>query len=121
MIRPCGDRAVLVEVPEGSAPHVARALWELEGVVDVVPGHCTVLVVWEDSPSVGEVRVDPEHDSLVEVRSVEIPVTYDGEDLEVVAGLTGMSVDEVIAAHTGSEYTAAFVGFQPGFAYLVGG
>jgi KipI family sensor histidine kinase inhibitor len=120
-IRPAGDRAVLVEVPEASVARVARALGALEGVVDVVPGHCTVLVVWQDSASVGELRAAVEIDAPVETRLVEIPVTYDGEDLELVASLTELSVEEVIAAHTGSEYTAAFLGFQPGFAYLVGG
>jgi KipI family sensor histidine kinase inhibitor len=32
-----------------------------------------------------------------------------------------MSVEEVVRTHTAPEYTAAFLGFQPGFAYLVGG
>ncbi|KAJ5726301.1 uncharacterized protein N7483_007658 [Penicillium malachiteum] len=52
---------------------------------------------------------------------IEIPVCYDGEDLEHVASLTGLSVKEVIRRHTESELTVAFCGFTPGFAYLVGG
>jgi KipI family sensor histidine kinase inhibitor len=52
---------------------------------------------------------------------VEIPVRYDGEDLAEVATLTGLSVEEVIARHTASDYTVAFCGFAPGFGYLVGG
>ncbi|MGV1917984.1 5-oxoprolinase subunit B/C family protein [Rhizobium sp. 22-785-1] len=52
---------------------------------------------------------------------VEIPVRYDGEDLADVAGLTGLSVDEVVRRHTESEFTVAFCGFAPGFGYLVGG
>jgi KipI family sensor histidine kinase inhibitor len=56
-----------------------------------------------------------------EGRLVEIPVRYDGEDLAEVAELTGMSVEEVIARHQASEFTVAFCGFAPGFAYLVGG
>ncbi|KAJ5710921.1 hypothetical protein N7488_005077 [Penicillium malachiteum] len=52
---------------------------------------------------------------------IEIPVCYDGEDLEHVAGLTGLSVKEVIRRHTESEFTVAFCGFAPGFSYLVGG
>jgi KipI family sensor histidine kinase inhibitor len=35
-----------------------------------------------------------------------------------VARLTGLSVQEVIAAHTGAEWRVAFCGFAPGFAYL---
>jgi KipI family sensor histidine kinase inhibitor len=52
---------------------------------------------------------------------VEIPVRYDGEDLNDVAELTGLSVEEVIRRHTDSEFTVAFCGFAPGFGYLVGG
>ncbi len=49
---------------------------------------------------------------------VEIPVRYDGPDLAEVAELTGLSVREVIAAHTGTDWRVAFGGFAPGFAYL---
>ncbi|WEX74140.1 5-oxoprolinase/urea amidolyase family protein [Sinorhizobium numidicum] len=54
-------------------------------------------------------------------RLVEIPVRYNGEDLEEVARLTGLSVEDVIRRHTQSEFTVAFCGFAPGFGYLVGG
>ncbi|WP_426239125.1 5-oxoprolinase/urea amidolyase family protein [Pararhizobium sp. DWP1-1-3] len=54
-------------------------------------------------------------------KCVEIAVHYDGEDLADVAGLTGLSVEEVIRRHTESEFTVAFCGFAPGFGYLVGG
>lgn len=53
--------------------------------------------------------------------SVEIPVHYNGEDLEDVAELTGLSVEDVIRRHTESIFTVAFCGFAPGFGYLVGG
>lgn len=54
---------------------------------------------------------------------VTIPVHYGdsaGPDLKEVASLTGLSVDEVIRLHTGGEYTVAFLGFAPGFPYLLG-
>lgn len=52
---------------------------------------------------------------------VEIPVHYNGEDLAEVAQILGITADEVVQRHTGSEYTVAFTGFAPGFAYLSGG
>lgn len=52
---------------------------------------------------------------------VEIPVQYNGEDLADVAELLGISQEEVVRRHTGSEYTVALPGFAPGFGYLVGG
>jgi len=45
-------------------------------------------------------------------------VTYDGEDLADVARLLDCSVAEVVARHTGEEWTVAFCGFAPGFGYL---
>ena len=56
-----------------------------------------------------------------EQRVVEIAVRYDGPDLEEVARLTGLTPDEVVAAHTGTPWRVGFGGFAPGFAYLVGG
>ena len=52
---------------------------------------------------------------------VEIPVRYDGEDLEEVAEMLGITTEEVVRRHTDAEYTVAFTGFAPGFAYLTGG
>jgi len=52
---------------------------------------------------------------------VEIPVRYDGEDLADVAQMLGISAHEVVQRHTGSEWSVAFTGFAPGFAYLSGG
>jgi len=53
-------------------------------------------------------------------RTVELEVVYDGADLDEVARLTGMGVDEVVTAHRSRTWTVAFCGFVPGFAYLVG-
>lgn len=54
---------------------------------------------------------------------IEIPVVYGGEygpDLEDLCGEIGMTPDEFIALHTGSEYTVDMVGFTPGFAFIGG-
>ncbi|HWJ30764.1 MAG TPA: 5-oxoprolinase subunit PxpB [Gaiellaceae bacterium] len=122
MIRPAGDRASLIEVPDNaSAVRLARLLRvERPDLVDVVVGHTTVLVTWPDEVAdLGELRIafEPEPGG----RPIEIPVVYDGPDLDEVAQLTGLSPEEVVARHTGVEHVAAFLGFQPGFAYLTGG
>jgi KipI family sensor histidine kinase inhibitor len=51
---------------------------------------------------------------------VTLEVVYDGEDLAGVAELAGCTTTEVISRHTAPEYTVAFGGFMPGFAYLTG-
>ncbi len=54
-------------------------------------------------------------------RRIEIPVSYNGEDLEEVARIVGITPEEVVRRHTGTDYVVAFTGFAPGFAYLSGG
>lgn len=49
----------------------------------------------------------------------EIPVTYDGPDLDAVASLTGLSTAEVCELHAQREYRVGWMGFLPGFAYLI--
>lgn len=52
-----------------------------------------------------------------------IPVCYEGKyapDMEVYINTLGLSRDEVIALHTQNMYTVYFLGFLPGFPYLLG-
>jgi KipI family sensor histidine kinase inhibitor len=69
-------------------------------------------------------RLDaPEADADPPPRSIDIAVRYggqDGPDLEAVAQATGLTPDEVVAAHAGATYRVCFVGFSPGFPYLEG-
>jgi KipI family sensor histidine kinase inhibitor len=53
-------------------------------------------------------------------RLIEIPVVYDGPDLESVANAVGLSIDEVITRHQAPEYRVALLGFVPGWGYLTG-
>lgn len=120
-IRRAGDRALLVET---STPHALREAVLAAGlaVEDVVPGETTVLVVASGPLDQLERRLRALAVPSVGSRGslVEIPVEYDGDDLEEVASLTGLSVAEVVARHCASAYTVAYVGFSPGFAYLTG-
>lgn len=52
--------------------------------------------------------------------SIQIPTTYDGEDLNDVAELWNTDRAGVVAIHTSTEFRVAFCGFAPGFAYLTG-
>ncbi|OTA20259.1 putative multifunctional urea amidolyase [Xenorhabdus beddingii] len=52
-------------------------------------------------------------------QKITIPVHYNGDDLSIVAEILGITVAEVIRQHTENEYTVAFTGFAPGFAYMV--
>jgi inhibitor of KinA len=54
---------------------------------------------------------------IQDARDVEIPTHYDGPDLLETADRSKLSVDELVALHSGRIYRAFFLGFLPGFAY----
>jgi len=56
----------------------------------------------------------------VKGKTVSIPVKYDGDDLERVAELNKLTVNEVVDIHVNGRYTVALVGFIPHFPYLLG-
>ncbi len=127
VLRPAGDRAVLIDLPDAdAAARVARGLRaSCPALVDVVPGHRTVLATWEseapdDLGAIAEAALDDAADKA-EAATTAIPVTYDGADLDLVAELAGLSVEAAVRLHVEPLYTVAFIGFAPGFAYLTGG
>lgn len=118
----CGPTAVLVEVDGPVAALSAAAhLRDRVRAVDVVPGATTVLVDGASRESVAAAMAswEPGADDA-SGPLVEVPVVYDGEDLEAVAEVWGCSVREVVERHTSLELVSAFCGFAPGFAYLAG-
>ncbi len=135
-IRPAGDRAFLLTPPPDAVAELAATLRDrrLDGVRDVLPAAETVLVTLRSTHDAEPVRralrtllEEPaertDSDDVSRGTSpggepVLIPVHYDGGDLDEVARILGLSVDEVIAAHTGTVWRCAFVGFAPGFGYL---
>lgn len=53
-------------------------------------------------------------------KTVELEVQYSGEDLAEVARIHNLTHENLIQLHSSSTYHAAFLGFVPGFAYLLG-
>lgn len=129
VMRPAGERAVLVELPgNATVRKLATAVRSrIAGLEDVVAGHETVLLVWEPGrrpPGDLGMRLAELLGSAGAASTagvVEIPVTYDGPDLASVAERCGMAPDEVVRRHLASTFEVGFVGFSPGFAYLLGG
>jgi KipI family sensor histidine kinase inhibitor len=126
---PCGSSGLLVEL--GSGDEAARVYAGLlaappYGVEELVPAARTVLVRWDSGRTTRErvaeaVRATPPVEPQAVGRdAVEIPVVYDGEDLDEVARLTGLAPGQVVARHREADYRVAFCGFAPGFAYLTG-
>jgi KipI family sensor histidine kinase inhibitor len=74
----------------------------------------------EGANGAGEVPGAREVPGAGEGGAIEIPVVYDGPDLDEVAGLTGLSREQVIERHAAAEYLVGWLGFSPGFGYLTG-
>ena len=94
-----------------------------------VPTYASVLLRWdplalgaEDAErAVREILASPS-DAVAfgSGRVLEVPTRYDGPDLDDVAHASGLSVDELVRAHTSRDHVAYFIGFMPGFAYCAG-
>ncbi|HVB94570.1 MAG TPA: carboxyltransferase domain-containing protein [Acidimicrobiales bacterium] len=139
--RPFGDSAWLVEVDSVDAAHRLARLLRQEiaadtapvAVGDIVVGFRSVVVhvdpltndpgrceSWlaglEGSPWAGS-----EPGPLpAPARRIDVPATFDGPDLGEAAAAAGITADAVVELLTGCELRVAFLGFSPGFPYLVG-
>lgn len=123
---PLGEWAFLARFEnEDEAASWARAVARksLHGVVDVVTAYKTA-AVYLDRENAALESVEQAIRSLAcdevasaEGRLITIPVLYDGADLEEVASGRGLTVEQVVAAHAGTDYRVFALGFLPGFPY----
>ncbi|GAA1522505.1 KipI family sensor histidine kinase inhibitor [Agromyces terreus] len=128
---PSGEAALLVEcdsLDEVLALHDALEAARRPGVVELVPAARTLLVSVDpermplESAATWIRRIPAEAGSRVagaHAETVTIPVVYDGADLAATAASLHVSVEALVARHSGIEWRVAFVGFAPGFGYLV--
>ncbi|HEV7208571.1 MAG TPA: 5-oxoprolinase/urea amidolyase family protein [Mycobacteriales bacterium] len=148
--RPLGAHSLRLELSSLEAVARWRALvielvaaGLLAPPVDLVPGARTLLLDGVDPVAAAQLLAEHEQRALpstsaaaaglaapvrlalpstsaAEEDVVEVPVIYDGADLAEVARIWQMTERQVVARHTGTEFTVAFCGFAPGFPYLVG-
>jgi len=127
VVRTASDRALLVESADLESSmrlHSALAGAGLRGVEELVPAARTILLRYDPlltgpaalTAALRDLRTDAATDTTAGAVTVE--VRYDVEDLAEVAELLDVSVEEVVARHTGADWRVAFAGFAPGFGYL---
>ena len=139
ILMPAGDLAVVVEYgdeidPEiNSIVHRAVAAIEgadIDGVVEVVPTYRSALVYYDPfqvtfddiAAALRGLSLESDEDEDMH-RIVEIPTLYGGDygpDLPFVASNAGMSEQDVVEIHSGTDYLVYAMGFSPGFPYLGG-
>lgn len=122
-IQPFGERALLITLPSHMRPAtIGRALTTSLGVATRV-GLDTVVIFGNPLPSQHDITTVLDRAHAVDIADttniITIPVTYTGEDLNLVADTLGMNVADVISAHQNTTWQVALVGFAPGFPYLV--
>lgn len=132
-VAPYGAEALLVELADAVKPYAVAAALEAAGIGEErLCGWGSVLVTGVDPtrssaleaaleralpPTGAAMAAEPPPTHQLEVR---LAFRADGEDLEEVAALTSMSIDEVIEAFTTPTYRVVCLGFVRGFTYLAG-
>lgn len=127
--RPYGEHGVLIECHDLKEVHALfRSVCGSDLVEECVPGAQTLFVRPRD-PATSSAELVHRITSLPaksdsfgdgERPLHVVDVVYDGVDLDDVAALTAMSVEEVVRRHAAPTYTVAFLGFSRAFPYLVG-
>lgn len=133
LIMPLGDRALLVKFGDQLSDEANALAIELArriqsaapaGVVEIVPNLISVLLRYDPGMIsferlAGEVRLEVSAPATTADAGVEatLRVVFDGEDLDEVAGLLGLSSRAFVAAHNRRPLRVLATGFAPGFVY----
>lgn len=103
----------------------------IDGIIELVPTYRSITILYSPlkikyAKLVELLKTFENSDvgtSEEKVRLIEIPTVYAGEygpDIEFVSENAGLSSEEVINIHTGTDYLVYMMGFAPGFTYLGG-
>ena len=137
---PAGDQALVVQMGDAVDPGLNRVVHnltstiekaEVKGVIDLVPTYRSVLVYYnalettsnELQAEIERLASNLDERTIEKPRLVRVPTRYGGEygpDLDFVAQHTGLSSEEVVSLHSGTDYLVYMMGFNTGFPYLGG-
>ena len=122
------------EIAESNMPWMLAAGARLRGsfaghLIDLVPSYTTLMVHYDllalnpmqARELIGQALEGLLPDAQSQGRKHVLPVWYDpsvGPELHLLAQRSGLSVDEVIARHSGRDYQVFALGFAPGFAFM---
>ena len=132
-IAAAGDSALLLSLDGGMSPEALSQVLALDdalqrhkppGLLSVTPAYASLLCAFDpdiiDAANLEDVirHLKVEAEPVRKPKRIrQVPVYYDGPDLERVASHTGLSTAEVVAQHASVEYLVYCLGFAPGFTY----
>lgn len=99
---------------------IAEAARGLDNVVDAAPGYTTLLLEvtsGHQKEVIGSISEVAEQAMPFNGRSIEIPITYDGEDVAWACSHLKITREELAHAHSSKTYDVRLLG-SPGFVYL---
>lgn len=140
VFRIAGDCGLLVEYGDVIDPEINRKVRVIAitmakemptGVVEFIPTYRSIIVMYDPAlTTASELQEDlltlENRISTIEIPppdTAEIPVCYGGDlgpDIEFVAQIHNMTVDDVIRIHSEPHYQIYMIGFTPGFPFLGG-
>lgn len=138
---PAGDTAVVAEFGNEISEDINRQVHAfagaleaagIPGIRELVPTYRSLMIHYDPRviryqplldalSALSADTAESAEDSVKEV--LVIPVLYgggEGPDIANVADKNGLTQDEVIALHSGTDYRIYMLGFTPGFTYLGG-
>ena len=135
-----GDHAFLITWEERIHPKTHQAVMQMQQfielkfaqlIVETVPAYHSLAVYVKPSIDISRALEEikcaaSEANSIAPTASrkiIEIPVCYEAAfapDIEHVAAQHKLTIEEVIAKHSETNYLVYFLGFLPGFPYLGG-
>lgn len=135
-----GDTAVTVQFKNEISKEVNANVTSLSdmiennrinGVIELIPAFASLTVIY-DPTVISSKKLQRKIKKLIsssykngsdEKTVYKIPVCYDdcfALDMNNVTKHTGLSREEIVSLHTGTDYLIYMLGFLPGFAYLGG-
>ena len=137
---PAGDQALVIELGDAISPEINRRVHSLvaaldrrgiPGVTDLIPTYRSLFVQYDPmrvslaelQDGLSETMENLDERALPDPRVVSLPTQYGGEygpDLASLAENAGLTPEDVVSIHSGTDYLVYMMGFAPGFPYLGG-
>ena len=139
IVKPASDRSILIQFGSKISKDIHKQIVYYSNVLlnsqssyihNISPAYCSILVRLKNEVTMEEMlfKLKDIFNNQTAIKAppsktIKIPVCYEEEfspDIERVMKYTGYSKNEIITKHISGNYLVYFIGFSPGFPYIVG-